>query len=239
MGKLDVIKNEATKLVKDAISSMLGDDADVKVYVATNDKDWLDKEIEKCWSIQELLNDEMREVSDEEIMRKEESAKSKKLSEVINDLAKDMNKNFEKARDEVEKKQKQILVDSPVKVEKKETCGCGENCKCKQTKSEIVVDNAFNAKDLKSKKPRKLINVNKTVSKLLTKVFEDIKYMNDNGEKGLSFELFEEFEDELDGVIPQTIDKVVDRMAAYLAERNFEIQVDESEEGCIFIDINW
>lgn len=238
MGKLDVIKNEATKLVKDAISSMLGDDADVKVYVATNDTDWLDEEIEKCWSIQELLNDEMREVSDEEIIRKEEKVKTKKLTEVINELAKDMNKNFEKARDEVEKKQKQILVDSPMKVEKKETCDCGENCKC-HSKSEIVVENAFKAEDLKVKTKRKLINVNKTVSKLLTKVFEDIKYMNDNGEKGLSFELFEEFGDELDGVIEPTIEKVVDRMAAYLAERNFEVQIDESEEGCIFIDINW
>ena len=233
MGKLNVIKNEATKLVKEAISSMLGDDADVKVYVATNDTDWLDEEIEKCWSIQELLNDEMREVSDEEIIRKEEKAKTKKLTEVINELAKDMNKHFEKARDDVEKKQKQMLVDSPVKVEKKETCDCGENCKC-HSKSKIVVENAFDAETLVK---RKYINVNNTVSKILTSIFDYIKKSSEEGKTHLCYYVIKGHEEELRGVIQPTLDKVFQRTFDYLEDKGFRLEVVDYETG--LLSIGW
>lgn len=164
-----------------------------------------------------------------------------------------MNKEIKKQMDKVAKGERQILCDSPVKVDKKEDYNDSfikeldeafkryESANKPSKADEIKVKNAFHAKDLKVKPKVRLINVNKTVSEMLEVIYALIKANANEGH------IFIDFGDKswdkwLDNVRPQTLEKVSDRIANHLDLNGFDVDVDfeiDDDEVYMTLGIEW
>lgn len=174
----------------------------------------------------------------------------KKELEIASDS---MNKKIEEAMKKVQNKERKILIDSPMKVEgekKMDKCDCG--CRCaEKEKVKLNVANAIKADSLKvepkvepkkEKSKVKLININKTAEKMLSKIYEDIKSNRDSGYLEYDF-LDEDFYDYLENVRYVTIEKLLNRIADHLSENGFgvglSISYDGDEMDDAFLTVTW
>lgn len=165
-----------------------------------------------------------------------------------------MNKNIEKAVEQVNNKERKILIDRPLnvkgeKMKSKEMCDCGcgktvEDCDCDDCntkKNKLNVANSFTADSLKESKVR-LINVNKTAEKILTTIYSDIK---SNASKGsLEYDFMDKKWDTLLlNVRVRTVEKVLDRVAEHLIENGFAVSTSNvyDEDGIteLYMSIDW
>ena len=145
-------------------------------------------------------------------------------------------------------------------LESLDTIGCGECCdhphyenysdeeienmeKPKKKKLDPIVPEyeltADEAREL-GKPKVKLINVNKTVSKLLTYVYNDIAEFAEEGV--LEYNLLADFPEELEGVRSVTMVKVIERMAKHLSDNGFDTDItinDIKEPRDYILLIEW
>ena len=167
---------------------------------------------------------------------KEKQNPKSSLEERLKKASEIMNKNIENAIAKVNKKERQILVDSPIKTDK---CSCGDKCDCNKcatessnevktetSKSTLDVKNAFTADSLNStevKEPTvRLINVKKTAVKALERIYDRIKEASNLGCYQFDF-LASGWDDLLEGVRASTIEKVISRVADHLIENGFDV----------------
>lgn len=234
-------KNLNATLVNDLVNTLLG------ALETSDETSWLDSMLENDLTLEELLGGKVRQVSDEELIKEENDAWKKKLETA----SKMMNKNIEKAVEQVKNKERKVLIDSPVKVEKCK-CGCNkpvDKCDCDTKKeTKLNVKNAFTADSLKTPVEEKeeatvrLINVNKTSEKALERIYNLIKLHANNGSVVVDF-LDESWDDLLLNVRASTVEKVMSRVANYLEEKGFDVMiavsyVDDSIEE-MAMEIAW
>lgn len=234
-------KNTNVTLINDLVNTLLS------AVESSDNTSWLDDMLDEDLSLEDLLTGKIRQVSDEELINEENDAWKKKL-EVASKI---MNQNIEKAVEKVNNKERKVLIDSPVKVEKCK-CGCDkpvDKCDCgtkKETK--LNVKNAFTADSLKTPVEEKeevtvrLINVNKTSEKALERIYNLIKLNANNGSVVVDF-LDESWDDLLLNVRASTVEKVMSRVANYLEEKGFDVMiavsyVDDSIEE-MAMEIAW
>lgn len=214
-------KNTNVTLINDLVNTLLS------AVESSDNTSWLDDMLNEDLSLEDLLTGKIRQVSDEELINEENDAWKKKL-EVASKI---MNQNIEKAVEKVNNKERKVLIDSPVKVEKCK-CGCDkpvDKCDCgtkKETK--LNVKNAFTADSLKTPVEEKeeatvrLINVNKTSEKALERIYNLIKLNANNGSVVVDF-LDESWDDLLLNVRASTVEKVMARVANYLEDKGFDV----------------
>lgn len=232
-----------TKNMNVALLGNLIKDIASAITVDTKNSDWLDKMIDESdLSIDDLLN---------ETKNVDWDAKLKMASDL-------MNKNIEKAVEKVNKKERKVLIDSPINVKgdkmksnKEELCGCGcgkpvDKCSCSEKEkaktTKLNVKNAFTADSLKKEKTYRLINVNKVAEKILTIIYDEIKANVNSSQIG--YELCSKAWDKLLlNVRPETKIKVRDRVASHLSNNGFDVCVGEQfEDGELVnltLDIFW
>lgn len=215
---------EGMDAVNKLIESLLEHDKVVGAGYAMLDDDVdLNKFVDELFS---NINEELKEKQNPKSSLEE---RLKKASEI-------MNKNIEDAIAKVNKKERQILVDSPIKTDK---CSCGDKCDCNKcatessnevktetSKSTLDVKNAFTADSLNStevKEPTvRLINVKKTAVKALERIYDRIKEASNLGCYQFDF-LASGWDDLLEGVRASTIEKVMSRVADHLIENGFDV----------------
>lgn len=229
---------EGMDAVNKLIESMLAQDKVVGTGYAILDDDVdLNKFVDNLFS---NINEELKEKQNPKSSLEE---RLKKASEI-------MNKNIEDAIAKVNKKERQILVDSPIKIDT-DTCTCGDKCACskcatessnevksKTSKPTLDVKNAFTADSLNStevKEPTvRLINVKKTAVKVLESVYELIKDYNTIGIRTQTFDFLAPVWDDLfENVRVTTIEKVIGHVSKHLIQNGFDVSssVAYSDEG--------
>lgn len=203
-------KNTNVTLINDLVNTLLS------AVESSDNTSWLDDMLNEDLSLEDLLTGKIRQVSDEELINEENDAWKKKLETA----SKIMNQNIEKAVEKVNNKERKVLIDSPVKVDK---CDCDTK---KETK--LNVKNAFTADSLKTPVEEKeeatvrLINVNKTSEKALERIYDLIKLNANNGSVVVDF-LDESWDDLLLNVRASTVEKVMVRVANYLEDKGFDV----------------
>ena len=212
-------KNLNVTLINDLVNTLLN------AVETKDDTSWLDEMIASDLSLDDLLGTSMREVSDEEIINKQ----NKEWNEKLKKATEIMNKNIEEAVNKVNNKERKILVDSPVKVEKCK-CGCDKpatECSKSKKSDTLNVKNAFKAETLKTPEVKeeskvRLINVNKTAEKALERIYTTILEVRETG--GFVFDfLAEGWDDLLENVRATTVEKVINRVANHLIENGFDV----------------
>ena len=227
---------EGMDAVNKLIESMLAQDKAVGVGYAMLDDDVdLNKFVDDLFS---NINEELKEKQNPQSSLEE---RLKKASEI-------MNKNIEDAIAKVNKKERQILVDSPIKTDK---CSCGDKCDCNKcatessnevkpetSKSTLDVKNAFTADSLNDEEVKeptvRLINVKKTAVKVLELVYELIKDYNAIGLRTQTFDFLAPVWDDLfENVRVTTIEKVIGHVSKHLIQNGFDVSssVAYSDEG--------
>lgn len=208
------------------------------------------KSIDTTW-LDEMLDKEDKSLED---LLKEYSDNSESWEDKLKRATDLMNENIQKAVEQVNNKQRKILIDRPVnvkgdKMKSKEMCDCGcgktvEDCDCedcKTKKNRLNVANSFTASSLKESKVR-LINVNKTAEKILTTIYSDIKA---NASKGcVEYDFMDKkWDNLLLNVCVKTVEKVLDRVAEHLIENGFAVSSSNvyDDEGIteLYMSIDW
>ena len=117
-------------------------------------------------------------------------------------------------------------VDEETLLKEDEKCSCGCCEKKKKKLDPIVAHNELTAdKARELGKPKvKLINVNKTVSKILEDIYADIASCAEDGV--LEYDLLEDWNELLDRVRDLTMIKVVERTAKHLRDNGFDVDID-------------
>lgn len=233
---------------------ILGDLMKDMLYVAlqklnsTDETADLDLDLESELSIEDLLNED----------KKEDNFKDR--LQYASDL---MNQNIKNAEEKVKNKERKILIDSPLDVKNKKesdsvscSCDCGcsdknkkesESCSCGcecSDKNKLNVKNSFTASSLNEQKEDKvkLINVNKTAEKILTKIYDDIK---SNAEK--KFVEYDFMDEQWDNLLLNvrlvTVLKVLERVANHLKSNGFAVTsynvYTEDSIAELYMAIDW
>lgn len=228
---------EGMDAVNKLIESMLAQDKVVGTGYAMLDDDVdLNKFVDDLFS---SINEELKEKQNPKSSLEE---RLKKASEI-------MNKNIEDAIAKVNKKERQILVDSPIKTDK---CSCGDKCDCNKcatessnevkpetSKSTLDVKNAFTASSLRPEKEVteptvRLINVKKTAIKALERIYNHIKDVDALGFREWNYDfLAKGWDDLLGNVRVTTIEKVMSHVSKHLIQNGFDVSssVAYSDKG--------
>lgn len=212
------------------------------------DTKWIDDMInEEDKSINELL----KETSEKMDKLDEMKQKDKKWQDKLKMATEIMNKNIEKAVEQVSNKERKVLIDSPVnvkgdKMKSEKICACGcekpvSKCDCNEKKNDLNVSNAFSAESLKEKKV-KLINVNKTAEKILAIIYDEIKKYASTGSLEYDF-MDERWDSLLLNVRVVTVEKVLERVVNHLVENGFAVSSSNvyDEDGIVelYMSIDW
>lgn len=166
---------------------------------------------------------------------------SKNTNQITGSLSKNLTDLIDKLLvEDANESNRELLVDTPIVTKSKSTNKTSETNEVQKKVTPIEVPNAFEASSLNKVR---LINVNKTVSKILTDIFEEIKNMNEEGYDYLEIDPYsEEWDDLLKNVRQETFDKVWTRVLDYLLAKGFGIEVETLEtedEGESTFIIEW
>lgn len=197
----------------------------------------LDDLIKNEKTLEEFIN----ELSDFEYVKKhdEETKKDKFRKNKSKEF--NMQKNMKKVCDEVNEKtlknynkDKKILIDSPMMVEKS-----------KEDKVDIKTLNVENAVDAKNLKKKEKVSVKEISEKILTDIFETIiEISNDEySESKLFIDVCDDYSDYVNKLEIEDLEKVIDNIYYFLTDKNYdvnaELTIDEDDEVNVFVDIIW